>query len=436
MRLSGWFLMLSVGIACMVGGIVLLLAGSSCERDRRDQGVEASGGHGAQKKLVEGSSRQGSAEDRFAETPKGAATASVRGVRPGKVVVAIEAELDREEEAASPDVAEAPKEKATSEKLIAEVKAGWDKKELTTRLKELMQEIQDEGGDVVGILVSLYQRDGSVQERTVVINALKELGSTAARDALLGLALNPGRDSATLGPRAARAFAALTENSSQISRLMDSPLNDVKNAAAEALANRVLTQEAVDRLGKLLASDSWGTHGLVATAFSTDKSPETAAEKVAYLLSSSKNLHKLKDAWKVHPEMGLSRTEFAYSCYITAMANMRGADDILKGSLEQTSGRSRKMVVIALAQRKHAGVRAELLGIIQTDKLPIMRTRAVCALLGVATKEDIPLLQRISETDPFKREDHHRRHTDGSPTIRYPVRDAAKTVLSMLESQK
>jgi hypothetical protein len=92
--------------------------------------------------------------------------------------------------------------------------------------------------------------------------------------------------------------------------------------------------------------------------------------------------------------------------------------------------------IIALAQRKHPKVRSELLHIINTDQRNFLRVKALFSLKEIVKEEDRPVLKQIAQTDVYKREDHHMPQPDGSPTIRYPVRDAARRVLEYLEAKK
>ena len=430
MRTRYWALVLGVGVACTAAGIVLLFTASSGDRAGLPWAGDTSGELGRDDLPRQAGHGQQVTGQGFVKRGDAGPDASVLSPsRPKDVQVA------GEEENAPEPVAQAPQETSTSDRLIEEIKAGWDKKELTARARELMREFEAEGGDAVGLLVSLYERDGSVQERTVVINALKELGSQAAKDALLKLALNPGSDSATLGPRAAEAFAALTDDASGMAQLFGSVEPAVRLVAGSKLRGKPLTKEIVQTMRGLMESRDPDVHYMVGTVFGADPSPETASQKIALLLEGANRLGNLEDGNRLFARTGFTKSEMALGSYVDAMARMPGAKAALRNRLAGAGALQRKLIVMALALGKEAEARHELLGIIRSEPDGYTRKLGVYCLVPVATKDDLPLLRQLASSDPFAREAGGSHRGEGAATSWYPVREAAEEAVRFLESQ-
>ncbi len=315
--------------------------------------------------------------------------------------------------------------------LMVEIKRG----PITFETRGLIQQIERDEGDVAGLLLKLYRAQGSTQKRNAVIKALGKLNSQAAKDALLNIALKPGGDArVSTGRVAVKTFAKLTQNSSELCQLIATPVPGVRTTAVRVLGYKELTQTAVDALGTLLNTPSWGTVSAVAGAFATDKSALTVETKVDLLLDSLPEINSIiPEDERVPAPVYWTPREMVRVSYIGALSSMIGADKSLRHHLRTAEAPERNVIVIALANRNHADIRPELLNIIKTEKDGFIRTMAVNALENLATKDDIPLLEELIRSDTFNRP--FRAH---SPTekkrehVDFPVRYAANQLLKHL----
>jgi len=282
-------------------------------------------------------------------------------------------------------------------------------------------------------LRELYGRDGSVQERTIILLALQKVGTPQALAALKEIALKPGSGARTLGPRAVQAMAALTKDSNQISELLLSESPEARDAAATALSGKELTDVSVRRLGELLRSDSWVTHNLVAAAFATDRSEATADGKAALLFASLPQLERLKDPEKIVPSTGVTARQSALVSYVRALAGMPAADKSLRERLVAAPAGSleHKVSALALALRKDKTVYPSIVPLAREEQDGLLRLLAVEGLGLVGSAQDLGLLENIANTDPYTRPSMGDRMGQSDRMV-YPVRVAAKRAMVTL----
>lgn len=315
--------------------------------------------------------------------------------------------------------------------------------QLSEQVKIVMKELADKGGDMISLLAEEFQKppggEGNFASRnTIIINALKAIGSEEAKTALLNMALEDIPQISIIETRAAEAFIALAKDSSEIAQLLSSAEPAVRDVAGGELAGKPLTSEAIAALIAFQESNSkfWRAHDLVASAFGRDPLPDKAAEKIDILFKALLQLEQLPDEGPVWVEAGITGPEAALGSYITAMSSMPGADDVLRRRLESADGLQWTMIVIALANRGDEEVHDKLLQIIKTTTDGNIRTMAVTGLYHIGTKDDIPLLQELAKSDPYTRHGMlPKGETSHSMGTIHPVRYAAERVLSKLESR-
>lgn len=284
------------------------------------------------------------------------------------------------------------------------------------------------GVDPSDVLLEFYEeRGGSVRERSVIVRTLQEQKTPQALAALRQIAMKPGREAGTLGPKAVKALAASTEDTDRISELLAADASDVREAATVSLSGKELTDAAVQRLGRLLDSDSWITHSQVVSAFFTDRSTATVARKVDLLLAALPRIEHLADAGKVNRTIGTTPREATLYAYIKALAMMKGSEPVLlKKRDELTAGSLEyKVVVLALALRDNKSVYSSILPIAQGDKDGVLRMLAVEGLGKIGSTKDIDLLERISKNDSFTRSSVSDKTGEAGRTT-YPVRREAR----------
>ena len=361
-------------------------------------------------------------------------TSSIHGVASAPDLAIIDRELDEEDRRSREQFVQLQVQPDLGDQLVEEIFKGGDKQELTGRAKALIQQMVGEGASVVALLAELYDRRASVRKRTAVINALGEAGSPDAAEALLAIAMDPGGEKKTVGPRAVGAFVALTDDSTEIARLLQSSDPGTRYAAARALGGRDLSSEAVEALDVLFRSSSWMSHHRAAAAFAKDKTSRTVARKVDLLLLRAMEIDKrVSNEDRVPSGIRWTPREMVKVSYIRALSRMPGADESLLGRYKTANETQRKFIAIGLGLRKHHEIRPDLVTIIRASKDGFLRTQAVRALYYVGTEDDIELLGELLRSDPFKRpvESHHR-YAKG-PEDDWPVRYEAKRVLTHLQ---
>ena len=302
-----------------------------------------------------------------------------------------------------------------------------------SQLKELLSQLAGEEADVVAILKEEYKRSqGDVPRATIVINALKAMGSPRAAEVLRGIALDPGKDGVTLGPRAVKAYAAITKDSGRIASLLNSKEPQAVDAAIEQMRGLPLTDSAVNALGAQLdKSKSWVTHQLVAQSLGMDLRRDTADRKVGILMSVATTLGQLDAADTVEPELGLTVREVTLMIYAGSLADMKGSEQTLRGYLSDGNDVRKALAATALAQQGNRDVHDDVLRIASQSKDGLLRLIAVSALKKVVTEQDMAFLQQLAQNDPYRRPAIGRQAN--GQEWRYPVRDAARDVLNEIQ---
>lgn len=303
-----------------------------------------------------------------------------------------------------------------------------------SRLKELLSGLAGREAEVAAILKDEYKKSqGDVPRATTVIYALREMGSAEAAEVLRSIALDPGKDSFTLGPRAVKAYAAIAGDSGQMAALLGSAEPQVVDIAIQEMRGLPLADSAVSALaGQLETSKSWVTHQLVAQALGADPRKDTARSRVGILMSGATALGGLEGANKVDPELGLTGREVALMTYAGSLADMKGSGQTLRGYLDDGSKVRQALAATALARQGHRDVHDNVLSVATRSDDGILRWMAVSALKNVVTDKDRPVLEQMAKNDPYRCP-----QLGGPPAAepkwRYPVRDAARDVLKELE---
>lgn len=290
---------------------------------------------------------------------------------------------------------------------------------------------RDSGFPVAAGLKALYEREGTVQERTILLAALHELGGPEGLTTLKELALKPGNSGATLGPRAVKVIAEASRNPDDVAALLESDSAETRDSAAMALQGQQLTPKAVEQLGQLLKSKSWITHNLVATAFATDTSTTTANRKIELLLAALPNLNDLTPDPAV--PLGESARDPAFNQYVSSLANMPGAETLLQQQFAAAQVNSPVYDALALASalRGNQAARSRVVELAESERNPSVRALAVQGLQVIGTSEELPLLQRIATSDPYFVTSHKlpRKQT-------YPIRRSAQNAIDKITTQQ
>jgi len=330
-----------------------------------------------------------------------------------------------------------PETRAAAAELADEILKGAPNLELTGRAQTLLKELTGKQQEIVRILLEEYRKPHGrfVVRNKVIIKALHHLGSPEAKAALLHLAVADDPRTSVVEADAAKAVVALSNETSEILRLLDGAEEAVVCIGIRALKGRSLNRDATNALARQLKSESLIRHALVATAFGTDRSQETAGEKVDALLEASARVESLPGWERPAPQSRWTKWEEATISYLYAMSKMPGADGILRTRFAAARGRQRELALMALATRGYGDVHDELVGMIRSTTSGCLRAMAVDSLAKIGTDKDVPLLEELLRSDPFLRPDRAHPYLQGS--IRdYPVRHRAKSALRKLQSQK
>jgi HEAT repeat protein len=299
---------------------------------------------------------------------------------------------------------------------------------LTEGIMQALRSLTQAGGDPAAALREEYQRSvGNVQRASVVLQALKELGTPAAQKALVEIALNPGQDGFTLGARAVEAYAATGVGATDLAALLDSREPQVRDVAIQKMAGLPLDRPTLEKLNGTLNSPSWVTRNLVATALGTDPQAGTAADRVGMLMSSSRTLGDLENAEQILPQYAQTAREMALGIYAGSLSAMPTAGRALWSYVSSGTTMQRSLAAVALARQGDKAAREPVLRVIRETDDGFVRMMAVAALETLATEQDKTLLESLATTDPYQRPSL----TAEGPS-RYPVRDAARRVLDKL----
>lgn len=304
---------------------------------------------------------------------------------------------------------------------------------VTEDIRQQIAKCREANHNPAAALRELYGFAGPVQERTLIILALKELDTPEAITALSEIALEPGRDGSTLGPRAVQALAAMTSDADHVSTLLASESPRTRDEAAMALQGNRLTEASVRRLGELLSSDSWVTHNLVATAFATDQSADTAKQKAHLLLAALPQLDRLADVPPDRLPFGSTSRDVVLNSYVFALAHMPGAGTLLREELATVRAGSvaHDILVLALALRGDGTAYSSVLKLAQDHPNGFVRSLAVTGLGIVGSTRDIAFLESVESNDPYTALSSGR---DPGEVI-HPVRLAAKSAIEELREK-
>lgn len=316
--------------------------------------------------------------------------------------------------------------------LIEEIKSS---KKLTEQCKEILSRLKEQGVDCEKALLELYKEDGNTRQQGTIITALESLATEKAREGIIEIAKNPGRSAYTMGRQAVAALTRLTNDTTVISQCLESTSPDTRDYAAQELAGKELSSIAVSRLGELLKSDSWVSHNLVATAFTTDTSNQMTREKLNLILNSIPKAESVITLNKngLLTEFPWNSQEMTMQSYLSALSGIQGGESYLEGKLAKSEGLSQQIIILSLANRNEDNMREKVLQIINETDNGFIRTKAIDSLAKIGNADDIELLKRIKESDTFKRRYH--RHGESSERDHYPARKAAEEAIELINKR-
>lgn len=245
-------------------------------------------------------------------------------------------------------------------------------------------------------------------DRYQACRALGELGTPGAQAALLEVAL--GKKGAAQHKWAARCYVRSLSNKRAARRLLEAPNPEVVAIGLLALAK---DQAPIDGdlfadLKPLLRSNKGYVRQCCARLIRASplqvSGREVAREVIASLGSVSTVDHAdepwsfANDLWAEYTVAGMT-----YRDLIRALACAKAITlQHLTELTPRTPGVVRDCVLIARAWRDDSSVRLELYRIARKVEHPNLRGAALYAFSWIGTVEDLPFLQTVAATDPYR----------------------------------
>lgn len=306
--------------------------------------------------------------------------------------------------------------------------------ELSRRTLDLIAQTVAADGDemLVKALADDYRRstdDGEADEerRLALAMALKAVGTEAAAEALLALAMDsvPGQWS---NYHLVIAYSGLVSDADGLARVLDSRSETSRAVALQQMRGKRLTVASARAVGGQLASTSWSLWVLASDVLTRDPASETAEVKIDLLLETyPQALERFGKEEPLFKPYGSPRTEREAVIFatISSLEAVWGGKAVLQQRLAEAGEPQATLVAIALARLGETAVRPRLWRIIGESQDGFVRLMAVEAVGRSAVADDAPLLEALAESDPFMRIS-----ADGAES--YPVREAAREVLKAL----
>ncbi|OWK46506.1 hypothetical protein FRUB_00205 [Fimbriiglobus ruber] len=272
--------------------------------------------------------------------------------------------------------------------------------------------------------------------RSVIV--LKGVNSEKSRTLLRRIALgemtggNPN-----LEAWAAQALIAC--DGSEVWKLLASSKPQVLTTALNAVGEQPLNQERAGMLVDRMKHEDVLVSGLSAKVLAGAATGRLSDEAAAGICRSLAAVSTRPEAKVVQPDnrkvgTAVTPADTYYGYYIPALVSLRVDNAALRELAKGLTGRAQDAVTVALAWRGDATVRPDVLKIALNMEAGMFRMWAVHGLRTVGTRDDLPLLRKLRESDPLAVEGGMQ--CLGPPGPRFVVRDAAKDAISAIENRK
>ncbi len=250
------------------------------------------------------------------------------------------------------------------------------------------------------------EKKGTFLKRAIEV--LCKIGTPRARQILLDIALE--KDIVRKGDPAsswsAHNFLEITDDKSQIKKLLASNSEGIIGMALQALVGVEVDAELMTHLEKALQSGSFHLRTTAARVIAQDPSEKLVGRKVEALVGSLKTVAMLPGAnEKFQTDSVGTLADNLYHLLTDALAKVKGADDQLRDISEQISGAPQRCIMIALAIRGEQNVKKNLYEIIQDPnmvRLVKMKALVLQGLANIGTQEDLQFVKSIAENDPLQ----------------------------------
>lgn len=277
--------------------------------------------------------------------------------------------------------------------------------------------------------------------------ALLLMGTETARAALLDAALGGNRRGFKRGDGlAAVCYLQMIDAKEDARKLLPSDNPSVQLPALYHLVGVRVDEELLNRLGSFLRAEERGVVWAAGRVLQADSSDGLLEPKISLLLGLIEEQTRLVDEGVPVPSMeGMMDGRYdTYVRYTQILCNIsgNGVNEILsQRSSSSANMHVKRSVVIARACHGDRDMKQELDKIIQETEGKQLRVLAVAALEHVGTSDDLPLLKHIAETDPLAITIRVHKTVDNKmysnwPETIYPVRDAARHTMGIIEKRK
>ena len=300
------------------------------------------------------------------------------------------------------------------------------------KLAEAVRRLQAGGDSAVEEIMGQGHRGQGFLFWHRAMPILGAIGSDRARQALLGLALGSVKSMqpALLG-RAARSLVSSSAGAPEVRSLLASKEERVLSVALLALAGQSLGDRLTRRVCSLLRAESFGVRNAAAKALVEDPNSTLPREKVHALADAIGRAGQLAEAKQRYPRHYYTYAEMEYHVYICSLARTEGAMPWMQQACRDASGVTRQALVAARGLAGDHSALADVRMLLQDAEAAMMRAWAAEALGRIGTRDDVPLLTRLAETDPLVRE-----NPSGPPDRkRFLVREMARHALSQIQER-
>ena len=331
---------------------------------------------------------------------------------------------------------------------IALLEQPWQTKVTDEELDKAAEKLKPAADEAVEEIMRAFNRNGQAfAYRHRAVQLLQRLGTPKARATLLDIALgHSAEDLPSMKAWASYHYLLITSHPAGAGKLLVSDDADVLGNALRRLKGDVVDEDLLKRLIELTAyknkeplSQSL-TRFLAADVMAADPTGRFAARKVEAILAAVEEVANMPDGDpdgdKVQKLSAGTNAESYYFRYMRALAEIRGADDALRQAAGHGSPPARDIMAIARALRGDAAARGELYSILNNPQAGLRRAWAEEGLGVVGTRDDLPLLKKLADSDPMERQ----LATDVGPPDEkhtyFPVRNAAREAVRQIESRQ
>ena len=333
-------------------------------------------------------------------------------------------------------------ERTVVQKVIDLLDLPWQTQLTAKQLDQAAASILPDADKAVEAVMKKYDTSSNAFRHRAV-EVLERMGTDKARLALLDIALGWTRDRLPSSQAwAAQAYLETIDDKADARNLLACDNPQVLSLALRALKGRPVDEALLKRLGQIVRAkppmtSRWHFCRFAAAGvLSADKRNALLTERVDLLLGMLSDVAKMPaEDKRIVEHSTVTYGESAYSRllgHLVAMPAPAGA--LLKIVSTQRRGAEHDILVIALALRGDTSVRKDIRTILTEGKRHVYRVPAAGALGVIGGTDDLPLLKRLAETDPFQRDSGSDVGPPGTQKI-FPVRRAAKDAIQTIESK-